>query len=102
MSSMNIALSSNGRMHRERLRRRFVRVSERVDRWLAWLTSASHNLRSFAVLRILYGIGLLITLLPSIPERSLLWGEASFWVDPEARRRGFVTFDTLFSKSNPL
>lgn len=79
-----------------------MRVSDRVDRWLGWLTSASHNLRSFAVLRILYGIGLLITFVPSIPERSLLWGEASFWVDPEARRRGFITFDTLFSKSNPL
>lgn len=79
-----------------------MRVSERFDRWLGWLTSASHNLRSFAVLRILYGIGLLITLVPSIPERSILWGLASFWVDPEARRRGFFTFDVLLSKDNPL
>lgn len=79
-----------------------MKLSERFDRWLAWLTSASHNLRSFAVLRILYGLGLLITLVPSIPERSLLWGPASFWVDAEAKRRGFFTFDTLFPKDNPL
>lgn len=79
-----------------------MKLSERFDRWLAWVTSASHNLRSFAVLRILYGIGLLITLVPSIPERSLLWGPASFWIDPEARRRGFFTFDTIFPKDNPL
>ena len=79
-----------------------MRVNERFNRWLSWLTSASHNLRSFAVLRIIYGAGLLITLVPSIPERSLLWGPASFWVDPEARRRGFITFDTLFSKTNPV
>ncbi|MGM7667898.1 HTTM domain-containing protein [Microbacterium sp. A93] len=79
-----------------------MKLSERFDSWLGWLTSASHNLRSFAVLRVLYGLGLLITLVPSIPERSLLWGAASFWVDPEAKRRGFFTFDTLFPKDNPL
>jgi len=71
-----------------------------VNRWLSWLTSVQHNLRSFAVLRILYGLGLLITLIPSIPERSLLWGPASFWVDPEAHRRGYFLFNTIFSKDN--
>lgn len=77
-------------------------LSERFDRVLLWLTAAQHNLRSFAVLRILYGIGLLLTVIPSIPERSLLWGAASFWVDPEAKRRGYVTFDTLLTKSSPI
>lgn len=79
-----------------------MKLSEWVDRWLVWLTSASHNLRSFAVLRILYGLGLLITLIPSIPERSMLWGPASFWVDPEAKRRGFFIFDTVLTKQNAL
>lgn len=79
-----------------------MKLSERFDRWLGWLTSASHNLRSFSILRILYGLGLLITLVPSISERSLLWGPASFWVDPEAKRRGFFTFNTLFPKENAL
>ncbi|MGO1768583.1 MAG: HTTM domain-containing protein [Microbacterium sp.] len=76
--------------------------SKLLDRWLAWLTTAPHNLRSFSMLRILYGIGLLSMLVPSIPERSMLWGAASFWVDPEAKRRGFITFDLLMTKSDPL
>ena len=32
----------------------------------------------------------------------LLWGQASFWVDPEASRRGYWTFDTLFTKDSAL
>lgn len=77
-------------------------LSERSDRWFAWLTSAQHSLRSFSVLRILFGIGLLFTLVPSIRERSLIWGEASFWVDPEASRRGYFTFDLLLPKDSPV
>lgn len=79
-----------------------MKLSERFDRWFGWLTSASHNLRSLSILRILYGTGLLLTLIPSIPERSMLWGAASFWVDPEARRRGYWTFDVLMPKDHPL
>lgn len=79
-----------------------MRLGDLTDRWLRWLTAEQHNRRSFASLRILYGIGLLIFLVPSIPERSLLWGPASFWVDPEAKRRGYVTFDLLVSKSDPV
>lgn len=79
-----------------------MRLSNLIDSWLRWLTAAQHNRRSFASLRILYGIGLLIFLVPSIPERSLLWGPASFWVDPEAKRRGYFTFDLLVTKSDPL
>lgn len=74
----------------------------RFDRGLIWLTGSQHNLRSFSVLRILYGIGLLFLLVPSAPERSFLWGEASFWVDPEAKRRGYDTFNVLFPKDDPL
>ncbi|WP_243229173.1 HTTM domain-containing protein [Microbacterium sp. CIAB417] len=77
-------------------------LNERFDGWLRWLTATQHNLRSFSILRIIFGAGLLLTLVPSIPDRSYLWGPASFWVDPEARRRGYITFDVLISKSDPV
>lgn len=79
-----------------------MKLNELFNRWLTWLTSAQHNLRSFAVLRILFGIGLLLTVVPSIADRSMIWGAASFWVDPEAKRRGYFTFDLLLPKDNPL
>lgn len=79
-----------------------MKLNELFDRWLRWLTDAKHNLRSFAVLRILFGIGLLLTVVPSIADRSMIWGAASFWVDPEAKRRGYFTFDLLLSKDNPV
>jgi len=75
-------------------------LSNLYSRWLGWLTDAQHNLRSFSMLRIIYGIGLLAFLVPSIPERSLLWGPSSFWVDPESKRRGYWTFDVLITKNS--
>lgn len=77
-------------------------ISERVDRWLLWLTESQRNLRSFSVLRIIYAVAFLFLLVPSIPDRSLLWGEASFWVNPEASRRGFFTFDLFLPKDSPV
>jgi hypothetical protein len=79
-----------------------MKPNELFDRWLRWLTRAQHNLRSFAVLRILFGAGLLLTVVPSILDRSMIWGAASFWVDPEAKRRGYFTFDLLLPKDNPI
>ena len=79
-----------------------MKLSDLVNRWLNWLTSASHNLRSFAVLRIIYGLALLATYVPSWPDRSLIWGASAFWVDPEAKRRGYFTFDLLFPKDDRL
>lgn len=79
-----------------------MRLSNLTERWIRWLTGAQRNTRSFASLRIIYGIGLLVFLVPNISDRSLIWGPASFWVDPEAKRRGFITFDLLISKSDPL
>lgn len=73
-----------------------------LTRYVDWLTTAQHNLKSFSILRIIYGVALLFLLVPSIPERSLLWGPASFWVDPEASRRGYWTFDTLLTKDSAL
>lgn len=74
--------------------------SSAFERGAGWLTAQRHMTRSLSMLRILYGIGLLTILLPSIPERSYLWGPSSWWVDPEAKRRGFVTFDTLLPKDS--
>lgn len=79
-----------------------MKLNELFDRWLHWLTDAQHNLRSFAVLRILFGVGLLATVVPSIADRSMIWGAASFWVDPEAKRRGYFTFDLLLPKDNAV
>src|SRR5699024_11484931 len=63
--------------------------SSDLSRFFEWLTESQHNLKSFSILRIIYGVALLFVLVPSTPERSMLWGEASFWVDPEASRRGY-------------
>lgn len=79
-----------------------MRLSNLVEGWFRWLTEVQHNTRSFASLRIIYGIGLLVFLVSNISDRSLIWGPGSFWVDPEAKRRGYITFDVLISKSDPL
>lgn len=67
-----------------------------------WLTLQQHNLKSFSILRIIYGVALLALYVPSMSERSLLWGEASFWVNPEASRRGYWVFDTIFNKDSAV
>lgn len=67
-----------------------------------WLTLHQHNLKSFSILRIIYGVALLALYVPSMSERSLLWGEASFWVYPEASRRGYWVFDTIFNKDSAV
>ncbi|MET1134054.1 MAG: HTTM domain-containing protein [Aeromicrobium sp.] len=77
-------------------------VRDRVERGLTWLTSEQHNLRSFSLLRILYGVAILVLLVPSARDRAVLWGGASFWVDPEAKRSGFPTFDLFLPKDSPV
>lgn len=79
-----------------------LKLADLPRRFASWLTREKHHLTSFAALRILYAVALLFLLVPSWRERALLWGHASFWVDPEASRRGYVTFDTIFTKANPL
>src|SRR5699024_12688487 len=84
--------------------KRLLKMQNKLSlaRYVDWLTSAQHNLKSFSILRIMYGFALLFLLVPSIPERSLVWGEASFWTDPEASRRGYWTFDTLLPTDSAL
>lgn len=66
-----------------------------------WATSKPHAARSMSLLRILYGLGILALIVPSYADRSYLWGEASFWVDPIAGNSGNPLFGVIFSKTSP-
>ncbi|MFJ4037941.1 HTTM domain-containing protein [Microbacterium sp. NPDC090007] len=68
-----------------------------------WLTTRPHATVGFSVLRIIFAIAMLLVLLPSFADRHFLWGAGSWWVEPEARRRGWwEPFRMLFSKSDPI
>ncbi|MFB2556161.1 HTTM domain-containing protein [Herbiconiux liangxiaofengii] len=67
-----------------------------------WLSSAKHATVGFSMLRIIFGLAMLIVLLPSFADRHYLWGEGSWWVEPEARRRGWwELFRVIFPKDDP-
>ncbi len=78
------------------------RISRAYDDFGTWVKSAEHATRSLSLLRIIYAIAMLAFLLPSFADRSMLWGRASSWIDPEMRRNRWILFDTLFQKSSPL
>lgn len=68
-----------------------------------WLLARPHSTISFSIFRILMGIAMLAVLVPSLPDRHYLWGFGSWWVEPEARRRGWwEPLRLLFSKDNPV
>lgn len=68
-----------------------------------WLTSKPHATIGFSLLRIIFAVGMLLVLLPSFADRHYLWGGGSWWVEPEARRRGWwEPFRLIFSKSDPV
>lgn len=70
-------------------------------RFARWLTDGQRATVSFSILRILYGIAMLIVLIPSLPDRHYLWGAGSWWVEPEAKRRGWWDpLRLLFSKES--
>ncbi len=78
-----------------------------ASKWFAtftsWLTGAERAGISLSLLRILYGISMLGILIPSAIDRHYLWGIASTWVEPEAKRQGYPEiFRILFSKSDPF
>ena len=54
-----------------------------------WLSGRKHATVSFSLLRILFGTAMLIVLIPSFADRHYLWGVGSWWIEPEARRRGW-------------
>lgn len=69
----------------------------------SWLTSAPHATIGFSLLRIIFAVAMLLVLLPSFADRHYLWGAGSWWVEPEARRRGWwEPFRLIFSKNDPV
>ena len=67
----------------------------------AWLTATQHATRSLSALRLIYGFSILAFLGTNLADRQYLWGVASGWVEPEAKRAGhFFLFRLLFSKDN--
>lgn len=68
-----------------------------------WLTERKHSTIGFSILRVLFGIAMLIVLVPSYADRQYLWGAGSWWVEPEASRRGWPeALRLLFPKDNAL
>lgn len=69
----------------------------------SWLTERKHSTIGFSVLRVLFGVAMLIVLVPSYADRHYLWGAGAWWVDPEADRRGWwEPLRMLFPKDNAL
>jgi hypothetical protein len=68
-----------------------------------WLSSRKHATIGFSFLRIIFGIAMLIVLIPSFADRHYLWGAGSWWIEPEARRRGWSEIlRGVFSKQDPV
>lgn len=73
------------------------------DRLQGWLTERKHSTIGFSILRILFGIAMLIVLVPSYADRQYLWGAGAWWVEPEASRRGWwEPLRLLFPKDNAV
>ncbi len=68
-----------------------------------WLIGSKHSTIAFSVLRVLFGVAMLIVLVPSYADRHYLWGAGAWWVDPEAKRRGWwEPLRMLFPKDNAV
>lgn len=78
------------------------RIGRAYDGFGAWIAGAEHATRSLSLLRIVYALAMLAFLLPSFADRSMLWGRASTWIDPEMKRNRWIFFDTLFQKGSPV
>lgn len=87
-------------------RNRWLRALTPASLWARtqhWLLGAPHSTISFSIFRILMGAAMLAVLVPSMPDRHYLWGFGSWWVEPEASRRGWwEPLRVLFSKESPL
>ncbi|MFJ4037438.1 HTTM domain-containing protein [Microbacterium sp. NPDC090007] len=68
-----------------------------------WLTGRKHSTIGFSLLRLLFGLAMLVVLVPSYADRHYLWGAGSWWVEPEASRRGWwEPLRALFPKDNAV
>lgn len=84
-------------------RLRGAREALRPGNVVDWFTSTAHATVSFALLRILFGVAMLVVLLPSFADRHFLWGVGSRWIEPEAKRRGWwEVLRMIFPKDDPF
>ncbi|MCS5734620.1 HTTM domain-containing protein [Herbiconiux daphne] len=68
---------------------------------IGWLTRSKHATFSLSFLRIIYGGIILAFLATNVADRHYLWGVASQWVEPEAKRRGWIgLFQIAFPKDD--
>ena len=73
------------------------------DEAVRWATTVKHASYSFAALRIIYGLIILLVLVTSALDRQYLWGIGSRFIDPVATTRGYpIIFEAIFNKSNPI
>ena len=80
-----------------------LRPAVLFTRLASWLTRAQHASHSLAAVRIIYGGSILAFLGTNFADRHYLWGVASGWVEPEAKRADhFFLFRLLFSKDDAL
>ena len=71
------------------------------DRLAGWLTREQHATYSLSALRVIFGVSILAFLASNFADRHYLWGVASQWVEPEAKRAGHLgIFRMVFSKEN--
>lgn len=67
-----------------------------------WATGSQSMLRSFSLLRIIVGLGMLLLLTTSFKDRHYMWGVASTWIDPAVDTRGYPRFFNVFTKESAL
>ncbi len=74
-----------------------------AERALAWSLRERHASFSFALVRVIYGLIMLMVLTTNFADRAYLWGFASRWVDPGVESRDVpLLFSVLFPKDNPV
>jgi hypothetical protein len=66
-----------------------------------WLGGEQHATVGFSMLRIFFGVAMLVALVPSFADRHYVWGVGSWWVEPDAELRGWwEPFRLVFSKES--
>lgn len=72
-------------------------------RFQDWLTGEQHATVGFSLMRIIFGFAMLTILIPSFADRQYVWGVGSWWVEPDASRRGWwEPLRVVFSKDSAL
>lgn len=67
------------------------------------MTQSKRAKYSTSIIRILYGLALLLYFVPSFKDRHYIWGIGSTWIDPQVKNQDWATvFNILFPKGNAL